>query len=149
MPAEDVLQTSNHYTLAWRIAMPTLPELVLGLQHIGIPTRSIEKTIDFYRSLGFIVIHAPEHEHKKVAFLKLADVVIEAYENDETAGRIGAIDHIALNVRDIQAAYVQVRSLGYQELENGIQTLPFFSKGVSYFTIQGPNAEKVEFSQYL
>ena len=123
--------------------MPTLPELVLGLQHIGIPTRSIEKTIDFYRSLGFIVIHAPEHEHKKVAFLKLADVVIEAYENDEVTAQSGAIDHIALNVKDTQAAYVQVRSLGYQELEYVIQTLPFVSKGVSDFTIQGPTAEMV------
>ncbi len=129
--------------------MPTLPELILGLQHIGIPTQSIEKTIDFYRSLGFTVIHAPEHEHKKVAFLKLGDIVIEAYENDEVAARNGAIDHIALNVRDIHAAYRRVRSLGYQELENGIQTLPFFSEGVSYFTIQGPNTKKIEFSQYL
>jgi catechol 2,3-dioxygenase-like lactoylglutathione lyase family enzyme len=129
--------------------MPTFQDLILGLQHIGIPTHSLEKTIDFYQSLGFSVIHAPLHDHKRVAFLKLGDVVIEAYESDETAAHTGAIDHFALNVSDIQAVHSLVRSLGYQELENGIQTLPFFSHGVSYFTIQGPNAEKVEFAQYL
>ncbi len=129
--------------------MPTFQDLILGLQHIGIPTHSMEKTIDFYQSLGFSVIHAPLHDNKRVAFLKLGDVVIEAYESDETAAHTGAIDHFALNVSDIQAVHSLVRSLGYQELENGIQTLPFFSHGVSYFTIQGPNAEKVEFAQYL
>ncbi|HAP57284.1 MAG: VOC family protein [Sphaerochaeta sp.] len=129
--------------------MPTFQDLILGLQHIGIPTHSLEKTIDFYQSLGFSIIQAPLHDHKRVAFLKLGDVVIEAYESDETAAHTGAIDHFALNVSDIQAVHSLVRSLGYQELENGIQTLPFFSHGVSYFTIQGPNAEKVEFAQYL
>ncbi len=129
--------------------MAAIAELILGLQHIGIPTHSLQKTVEFYQSLGFSVIHAPEHNKKRVAFLKLGDVVIEAYENEAVALREGAIDHIALNVTDIQATYREVRSLGYKELENGIQTLPFFTKGVSYFTILGPNAEKVEFSQYL
>ena len=129
--------------------MSHLQDLVLGLQHIGIPTDDIQATIEFYQSLGFSVMHANEHNHNKVAFLSLGNVVIETYENDQVAAKHGAIDHIALNVSDIKAAYTLVRSLGYLELEDGIQTLPFFSNGVSYFTIEGPNAEKVEFSQYL
>jgi hypothetical protein len=112
------------------------------------PTHSLKRPSILPES-GFLIIQAPLHDHKRVAFLKLGDVVIEAYESDETAAHTGAIDHFALNVSDIQAVHSLVRSLGYQELENGIQTLPFFSHGVSYFTIQGPNAEKVEFAQYL
>lgn len=129
--------------------MSQLQDLVLGLQHIGIPTDDMQATIEFYQSLGFSVMHTNEHNHHKVAFLSLGNVVIETYENDRVAAKCGAIDHIALNVSDIKATHTVVRALGYQELEDGIQTLPFFSNGVSYFTIKGPNAEKVEFSQYL
>lgn len=129
--------------------MKQLKDLVLGLQHIGIPTHSYDKTIAFYQSLGFSVIHAPLHDNKHVAFLKLGTAVLEVYEQENPAMQKGAIDHIALDVNDIKAVYTLVRNLGYRELENGIQTLPFFTNGVSYFTIEGPNAEKVEFSQYL
>lgn len=129
--------------------MKQLGDLVLGLQHIGIPTDCFDKTIAFYQSLGFTIIHATIHDSNRVAFLKLSDVVMEVYEDEDAAMYRGAIDHVALNVSDIQGAHSLVRNLGYWELEGGIQTLPFFTNGVSYFTIEGPNAEKIEFSQYL
>ncbi len=34
-----------------------ISETVTGLQHIGIPTNDIEKTIAFYNSLGFQTIY--------------------------------------------------------------------------------------------
>ena len=125
--------------------MNQLGSLVLGLQHIGIPTQRFAETIAFYKSLGFTIIR----EYDGVAFLSLAGLSLEVYEIENPALSPGAIDHIALNVSDIQATYTAVRSLGYRELESGIQTLPFFTKGVSYFTIIGPNAENIEFAQYL
>jgi len=128
--------------------MKDVKEFVRGLQHIGIPTKAFYATIAFYGSLGFAVIHENRHAGGRVAFLRLNDLVIETYEEKQTAMRAGAIDHIALDVSDIEATYASVVRLGHPALEGGVQTLPFFERGVSFFTIEGPNNEKVEFSQY-
>ncbi|MDI9429136.1 MAG: VOC family protein [Spirochaetales bacterium] len=129
--------------------MKDVKELVRGLQHIGIPTKEFDATIAFYGSLGFAVIHENRSEGGRVAFLRLNDLVIETYEEPQTAMNAGAIDHIALDVSDIAATYAAVARLGHPALEGSVQTLPFFTRGVSFFTIEGPNKEKVEFSQYL
>lgn len=46
---------------------------VVGVAHIGLPTNNIEKTIAFYKSLGFEVVMETYNEKakEKVAFLKL------------------------------------------------------------------------------
>lgn len=131
------------------VSVKDLKDLVRGLQHIGIPTRAIDETIAFYGSIGFDVIHENRHPGGRVAFLRCGKLVIETYEEERTAAQAGAIDHIALGVSDIQATWALVERLGYPSLEGGVQTLPFFERGVSFFTIVGPNNEKVEFSQYL
>jgi len=126
-----------------------MKDVVRGLQHIGLPTGVIDETIAFYGAIGFEVIHENRHPGGRVAFLRCGTLVIETYEEERTAGQAGAIDHIALDVSDIRAAYTLVNQLGHPALEGGVQTLPFFERGVSFFTIEGPNREKVEFSQYL
>ena len=128
-----------------------LKKYITGLQHIGIPTNDIEKTKDFYRLLGFQVAFQTVNQkaNEKVAFLKLDHMVIETYENKHAALENGALDHIALNVTDIEAVYELVTEKGFSILEKEIQFLPFWERGVRFFTITGPNQEKVEFSQYL
>lgn len=61
----------------------------------------------------------------------------------------GAIDHIALDVSDIEAAYALVQGLGYPVVSQGIESMNVWENGVRYFTILGPNQERVEFNQYL
>ena len=63
----------------------------------------------------------------------------------------GAIDHIALNVTDVEKVYEAIVNDGSYTIcdpEKGIQFLPFYN-GVKFFTILGPNGEKVEFNQKL
>lgn len=122
---------------------------VTGLQHIGLPTNDMAATVAFYQSLGFTVAHQADNEGEKVCFLTLAGVCIEAYENGKAVGKAGAIDHIALDVDDIEAAWDAVRAAGYQTREPAIRTLPFWERGVSFFNIQGPNGETVELGQIL
>lgn len=126
-------------------------ELVTGLQHIGLPTNDIERTIAFYEMLGFQVVYQTVNEKadEKVAFLKMADIVIETYENRQAALRHGAWDHIALNTTDIERAFQLAKEKKCHILDEEIQFLPFWENGVKYFTIIGPNQEKVEFNQYL
>ena len=53
-------------------------EQLNGIQHIGIPTNDIEKTIDFYQALGFEIAFRTVNEEadEKVAFLKLNTLVV-------------------------------------------------------------------------
>ena len=122
-------------------------KLATGIQHIGVPTNDIEKTIAFYEALGFENVHQKDNNGEMVAFLKLGDLVIETYQNGRAVGQAGAVDHIAINVTDVDAARRIADEMELQVIEAG--QLPFWSNGVKYFTILGPNQEKLEFNQYL
>lgn len=119
-----------------------------GIGHVGIPTGDLEKTKEFYAKLGFSPIYDAylEEKDQHVSFLKLGNLVIEAYE-DTAAQRDGAIDHIALACSDIENAYEEARRMNLILLTDGIQKLPFWENGIGYFIIQGPNRERIEFCQ--
>ena len=119
---------------------------VTGIQHLGIPTGDLNRTIEFYQGLGFELTWQNPGE---VAFLQNGTLVIETYAVDEPAMKNGAIDHVALNVQDIEAAWSDAQACGYETEDKAINFLPFFERGVKFFTIIGPNREKVEFNQYL
>lgn len=129
----------------------SIAEHVNGLQHLGLPTGDLDKTIAFYESLGFTQAHNTVNPNtgERVCFLSCRGLCIETYECAAPAGRAGAIDHFALNVDDVEAAWEAVRAAGYSPVEEAIQFLPFWEKGVRFFNLVGPNGEKVEFSQKL
>lgn len=122
-----------------------------GIQHVGIPTNDIETTVEFYRRLGFEVALQTVNEevNEKVAFLKLNNLVIETYENKAAKMESGAIDHVAIDVKDIEKVYELINHAGLNTTRDTIHFLPFWENGVRFFTIEGPNKEKIEFSQYL
>lgn len=122
-----------------------------GIQHIGIPTNDIEKTIAFYKELGFetALQTINKEADEKVAFLKLKTLVIETYENKAAKFEYGAIDHVAIDVNDIEEVYQYISEKKLNTTNDTIHFLPFWKNGVRFFTIEGPNMEKIEFSQYL
>ena len=120
-----------------------LKDQMNGVQHVGVPTNDIETTIKFYEALGFKIAFQTVNEaaNEKVAFLKLGNLVIETYEN--------AIDHVAIDVKDVEKVHELVTAAGLNTTNDEVHFLPFWENGVKFFTIEGPNKEKVEFSQYL
>ena len=128
-----------------------LKEQLNGIQHIGIPTNDIEATIDFYEALGFEIAFRTVNEEadEKVAFLKLNTLVVETYENKAAKMESGAIDHMAIDVKDIEKVYEMINQAGLNTTNDVVHFLPFWENGVKFFAIEGPNKEKVEFSQYL
>lgn len=122
---------------------------VTGLQHIGLPTNRLNETLEFYQKLGFELALQTTNGDIPVCFLKLHNICIETYENGEATEKRGAIDHVALDVDDIQAAWEAAKAAGLHILEPDIQFLPFWEKGIRYFNVLGPNQEVVEFSQIL
>ena len=120
-------------------------KLATGLQHIGVPTNDIEATVAFYTALGFEVIFRTDNNGELVAFMQLGDLVIETYQNFKAVGTAGTVDHIAINVTDVDEARRIADAMHLEVIEEG--ALPFFERGVKYFTILGPNREKLEFNQ--
>lgn len=131
--------------------MKKLGDFALGLQHVGLPTNDLKATIAFYEGLGFETVYQVRNEAagEDVAFLRLKNLTIEAYENGQAAMKSGAIDHIAIDVSDVEAAYRLAQEQGYQIVSNGVEFLPFWQNGVKFFILLGPNQERVEFNQYL
>ena len=131
-----------------------------GLQHLGIPVTDLERSKSFYAQLGFSEVMRmdiqPETEVIRVAMMRHANFTIELYqlgqeEQQEIAKRCdGHIDHVALDVLDIEKAYADIKAAGLKILEeNAPVFLPFWKNGVKYFTVRGPDGEKVEFNQIL
>lgn len=120
-----------------------------GIQHIGIPTNDFDKTVDFYSTLGFEVAFQTINGTSKVAFLRLNDLVIETSENNNINTEAGAINHLAIDVNDIEEAYKFIYDNNLNNTDDTIHFLPFWDNGVKFFTIQGPSGERVEFSQML
>lgn len=131
--------------------MANLKKYSEGIQHVGIPVSDIDKTIEFYTSLGFEPALLTENKaaNERVAFLQLGNLIIEAYGNKETVKQAGAIDHIALDVKNIESLYDDIIKEGHQAVEGKIMSLPFWENGVKFFTILGPDNEKIEFCEKL
>ncbi len=124
---------------------------VKGLQHLGIPTNDITATVAFYEKIGFDVTLETVNEAsgEKVVFLQQGNLVIETYENKQAVLVHGAIDHVCIDVDDIEAIYEIAKEAGLDIIDAGIQFLPFWENGVKFFNVLGPNHEKVEFGQVL
>jgi catechol 2,3-dioxygenase-like lactoylglutathione lyase family enzyme len=128
---------------------------VTGLQHVGVPVRDLLESVSFYERLGFERIMSSEVERKdqprvRVAMMKLGTAVIELYQlsHEELSSRAdGHVDHVALNVRDIEAAFREMTQAGIEVIEGHPVFLNFWAKGCRYFSVRGPDGEKLEFNQ--
>ena len=127
-----------------------IKEFTTGVQHIGIPTNDIKKTIEFFQLLGFDIAFRTINGPEEVAFLQLHNLVIETYQNHQAKMEYGAIDHIAIDVKNIEDLFDTIKEAGtFTMLDNQVNSLPFWENGVKFFTIEGPNKEKIEFCERL
>ena len=131
-----------------------------GLQHIGLPVTNLERSKAFYSELGFVEIMRTDlpraSEAIQVAMMHHEELTLELYQLEKEERQMianrtdGHIDHIALDVMDIEQAYTEICAAGLEVLEeNAPVFLPFWDQGVKFFTIRGPDGEKVEFNQIL
>ena len=126
-----------------------MKERIKGMQHIGLPTNDMKATIAFYESLGFEIATRHINNGEDVVFLTLGNICIETYENGKAVGYDGAIDHICLDVDDIEKTWEEAKAMGLNIIDNEINYLAFWANGVRFFNVLGPNKEKVEFGQIL
>jgi len=127
-----------------------ISDFITGLQHIGIPTGDINASVAFYESLGFKIVHETSLDGAKVIYLEQKSLIIEIYETDNPALSAGAVDHIAIDVSDIDAVFEVAKEEGYTITDGGgINFLPFWDNGIKYIMLEGPSKERVELIQIL
>ena len=130
------------------------------LQHLGFPATDLAISQAFYEQFGFKKTLSEKvtvgGNIVEVLFLKKDDLTLELFKQTEPMLKQGAeredghIDHVALNVKDIDKAYEELTAAGFVPLEDNAPVfLPLWKNGTKFFTVRGPDGEKVEFSQIL
>ena len=131
-----------------------------GWSHLGIPATNIENSKNFYRQFGFKETMRADiavgNQMIPAAMMTKDGFTLEFYQllgadlKEVASRKDGCIDHIALQVADVDKAYADVKAAGLAPLEDAPVLLKtFFEKGVKYFNVRGPDGEKVEFIQVL
>lgn len=130
-----------------------------GLQHLGVPVTDLEASKSFYARLGFQPVMEKSFEDAEgpvsAVMVQRGSMVIELYlqpgerRAEVTRRRDGHIDHVAFSVRDIDAAFEELRAAGLEPQQAAPVKLPFWENGCKYFSIRGPDGETLEFNQIL
>lgn len=125
-----------------------------GWAHLALKVEDLSRTEAFYGKLGFQEIgggYLPTPEgNLQIRFLEKNGFVLEVIEMigeglEELKKRgSGLIDHIALEVSDVQSAMDAARKEKLPLKNYVIQELPLLERGVRFFFIEGPDGEKVE-----
>ena len=129
----------------------SFPQVLTGVAHIGIPTNDLDKTIAFYKKLGFV--SALETVNKaageRVAFLQLGDLMIETYENHRAAEKGGA-NRPCSSGNDRYRSRLCCGKRG-RDAPAAFQhpVTAVLGKRVRFFMVEGPNKERIEFCQKL
>lgn len=128
-----------------------------GWSHLGIPVTDIDKSKSFYKDLGFKEVMNTEVKKEdgiiKAAFMDLNGFQIELYqlfgeELEEIKTRVdGYIDHIALDVLNIDKAFQELKESNFDIEESTPDFIDFGDFEVRFFKVKGPNNEKIEFNQ--
>ena len=75
----------------------------VGTTHLGLPTACYDETVSFYQGLGFTEAFSMTFDDgERLIFLRLKGLLLEIYESSQCAGVPGAVDHIAIDVTDIE-----------------------------------------------
>ncbi len=132
---------------------------IRGIQHIGIPVTDIKTSEKFYSHLGFENVMNSVFDSGggkgKVIMMKMNSMIIELYEMpaaelEEIRNRKdGHIDHIAFDVPDVDKVFNTLKKSGFNIEDEEPLFLDFWEKGCRYFSILGPDKERLEFNQLL
>ena len=119
---------------------------ITGLAHIGVFAKDIDKSIDFYKRLGF-TLDKEEDVGIRLAFLSAGTCLIELVEQKDIPPRdAGVVDHVAVVVDDINAAIANAKANGIN-IDGEVNSVPILG-GVKNVFFEGPDGERLEFFEY-
>ena len=123
---------------------------ITGLAHIGIKVKDIDASIKFYTEvLGFELTHKQQNGSSVLAFLNIGTCLIELIQSAVYEPRTsGQVDHIAVEVKGIEALVADLKAKGVQFLSDEISLCPGLLDGVKNIFFVGPDGERFEFFEY-
>lgn len=120
---------------------------ITGLAHIGIFVRDIDKSMDFYKRLGF-TLDKEEQPSVRLAFLSAGNCLVELIEQKDMPARTaGLVDHVAMVVDDIEATIENLKAKSIEIDASQIGSVPILG-GVRNVFFEGPDGERLEFFEY-
>ena len=129
-----------------------MADSVLGLGHIGLPVRDLEKSRAFYTQvLGFRTTCTASLENGTVlCFLRKGDCELELIARPQGSPSLedGHFEHLCLKVADIEEAVAHLKSHGV-DTEGPITELAGVYQGIRLAFFRGPDGECLEFNQFL
>lgn len=120
--------------------------MIKQLAHLCVHTNSLEKTSHFYAdTLGLEKGFDFERNGKLFGFyMKLgANTFIEFFHNDNPTAVVGNINHLAIEVDDIDAVIKALRDNGYEATDKKLGADNSWQSWTS-----DPNGVRIEFHQY-
>lgn len=129
---------------------------IRGLAHIGLFVEDIERTKKFYRDiLEFNTLYECELDDAdgktQIAFIGNGSCMIEVVRFASPAKRPdGIVDHIALQVRDIEAVRDSLLEKGIRfESKEIVFNGAVFPNGSKWILFRGPDGEHLELNEVL
>lgn len=130
-----------------------------GLQHIGIPVTDMPRSLAFYEKLGFTKVMDKPFDYEgsvgQCCMMEREGAVLELYQfppnglEDIRSRSNGHIDHITFGVKNIDAAFEELLTAGFQIDEDKPVFLDFWESGCHFFNVIGPDGERLEFNEII
>ena len=123
---------------------------ITGLAHIGIKVRDMAASLKFYTEvLGFEKTGEQIFGTSHLAFLNIGTCLLELIQGAQYEERTaGQVDHIADEVKGIEALVETLKSKGVQFLSDEVSVAPGLLDGVKNIFFVGPDGERFEFFEY-
>lgn len=121
--------------------------VVTGLHHIGVHVRDARASEKFYvETLGFEKTHEFVNGPTTLIFVRAGSCVIELIENAVKDDRpVGAIDHVALEVKDIEPFVCRLTEKLVNFDTGEIRENAWLFGGAKNIFFKGPDGERIEF----
>lgn len=122
-----------------------------ALDHIAFTTPDLDKTVAWYKSVGFTVYGAFSVGDTRCCFMTNGAYRYEFIQPpDLPADAPETLDHVALFSTDIEKDYAMCKEAGLTMLTDGVQQLDhFFENGIRYFSCSQAPGQVLEFGQLL
>ncbi len=123
---------------------------ITGLAHIGIKVRDMAASLKFYTEvLGFEKTGEQMFGTSHLAFLNIGTCILELIQGAQYEERTaGQVDHIAVEVKGIEALVEKLKAQGVQFLSDEVNVAPGLLDGVKNIFFVGPDGERFEFFEY-
>jgi catechol 2,3-dioxygenase-like lactoylglutathione lyase family enzyme len=119
---------------------------VLGLHHAGVYVADVERSISFYADVfGLEVAERLDFGGEKLAFLRVGTVrleLIEPIQGSSVRVQQGVVDHVALEVRDLNELLARLRQRGVTLIDP--DPIEIHSLGARIAFCLGPDGERIE-----